>query len=732
MMRCSYLVAVLLAGLLSSAGMLRAAPGPKPAGGPLDEHRPSADIWSLVEVSSDRDTQNLLAELDVDVEGGSATKLHVLIRADQLYLLDVLRIPYSVLHSDHAGQQPETLGERGLGYHNADGVLFSLEALAEQYPEVVRYVDLGRSWEGRRIGGLLLSDQPHLREFDEPSLRLLGGHHGDEYSSVEVTLDIAWTLAERYKAGDSEAQNLLDNNELWIAPLINPDGHVEFTRRNSRNVDLNRNYSYLWSSTGAGGDAPFSEVETAAIRGLSVARSFHHSLSLHSGATNLGWVWNSLTLPTPEEPWMEARCNDYLGATEDPDFWITNGADWYISFGDTNDWSYGNRGGHDYTLEVSLEKTPPEEDLPGVLAFHTGPSISFLAAGGAEGILFRVIDSEGRPVEAEIGGADLTWRGYSDPETGIFARPLAEGGYNLSIEALGYPDTQAEFDSSIPPQLTEVVLTIHPGTVPTRVEGAEISEAQSGNLAICSPRIEETAGEVEVLFSREGPLPADGLHAETEVGSPCISVEFSPRDLISEAWRREGEWSVVVMAEGGESLALLPMGVLIAAADPGFSIHEISLEEGASKGQVDLLLEGTELPRGALIRAIGPEGSRALPVDRPVDLGDDSYRVSFDTENWQEGPWSLRIFGGGHWLALSGVLLLEDGVLTAQDLSDPEEPPEPPDPEAEEEDTPLPGVLGGGGCTCGELGNVPPPLRVSGLALALLVGYSRRRRRTCP
>lgn len=690
----------------------------------------AAEVWSLVAVPADPDTANQLRQLDVDVEGGLADRLHVLVRPQDLRLLDQAAIPYELLHPDHQSLKPETLGARGLSYHDPQGILYSLQAISQQYPEVARYVEWGLSSEGRPLGGLLLSDQPGIREADEPSLRLLGGHHGDEYSSVEVALNIAWTLVERYSSGDPLVRDLLDRNELWLAPLVNPDGHAAFTRRNSQNVDLNRNYSYLWSSAGASGETPFDQPETTAVRALSTTRSFHHSLSLHSGATNLGWVWNSSYDPTPEAEWLEDRSNDYLSTTEDPDFWITNGAEWYLTFGDTNDWSYGVRGGHDYTLEVSLDKTPKEEDLPTVVAYHSGPAIEFMEAGASEGLLLRVTDSAGRPVEAEIEHLDKGWIGYSDPETGVFARPIPSEEQLLAIRALGYPEVQMTVSGSAPPVLNEVMLSVHPGTVPSRIEGADVLEDGDSTLTICSPRLGEAQGEVEVLFSREGPFPAEGMRGETKAGSPCVSVDLSPEELVPEAWRRKGEWNVVVRANTGESLALLPTGVLIGPAAPNFSVQAISLEDSSIEERTDLTIEGTGLPLGALIRAIGPNGRRVLPSERPADLDHEHYRVSFDTTDWEDGPWSLRLFGAGHWLGIPSALLVADGGIEVQELGPPEEPDPPPtNPPAQEPDDPA--ILGASGCACGHSRNTLSPLGVQGLVCALLVGYSRRRRRTC-
>jgi len=722
MARSGLIAAVLLLSFSSAQGALASSRSSSPEDTPEFTLRAT---WSLIEVSSDPGVQDLLRGLNVDVEGGDRDSLHVSIRPEDLPLLDTLGVAYQVLHEDLSVLKPTSTEERGASYHDADGVVFVLQALADEYPEIARYIELGRSWEGRPIAGLLLTDTPEIREMDEPSMRLLGGHHGDEYSSVEVTIDIAWTLAERYKQGDEDVQSLLDSREVWIAPLVNPDGHTEFTRRNSRDVDLNRNYSYLWTSSGASGESPFSEVETQAVRQLSIARSFDHSISVHSGATNLGWVWNSDYDATPEEPWMEGLCTDYLTWTQDPEFWVTNGADWYISFGDTNDWSYGVRGGHDYTLEVSEEKTPPEEDLNEVLSFHTDASIRFLSGGAVEGLLLRFTDSLGRGLEATVTGTESGWKGFSDPETGAFARPLPSGVQSVTISAHGYNSQVLDLESTLNPDLQVVILSSHPDTTPTRIEGANLSLEGSSEFAICSARLAETEGEVDVLLSREGDEPPTGVRGATELGTPCVSVTLSAEQLVPEGWRREGEWNVIVEGESGEALALLPNGILISSNSPGYTVTSVVIENEDAAPNPSLMIAGTNLPRGALVRAIGPDGSRAFPVGRADNREDNSYQVEFDVSNWAEGPWSLRLFGAGHWLELSQVLLLEDGLLSVVENELPTEPDDPPPDEPDDS-----GRLGLTGCLCVNQGNISSSEGVSSLVLALLVGYSRRRRRT--
>ncbi|MEL6891169.1 MAG: DUF2817 domain-containing protein, partial [Actinomycetota bacterium] len=58
-----------------------------------------------------------------------------------------------------------------------------------------------------------------------------------------------------------------DDVELWLVPLLNPDGSAAGTRCNANGVDLNRNFSWSWRPS-TGGPAAFSEPESTAIRAL--------------------------------------------------------------------------------------------------------------------------------------------------------------------------------------------------------------------------------------------------------------------------------------------------------------------------------------------------------------------------------------------------------------------------------------------------------------------------------
>lgn len=133
---------------------------------------------------------------------------------------------------------------------------------------------LGRSVEGRAI-------QAHI--FLGPARRtvlVLGGIHGDEPKSVFVSRRFIDLLR------DDRAASV---GTRWVVvPLVNPDGYAKRVRRNSRRVDINRNFpTRNWACTSSksrmyGGPSPASEPETVAV--LSVVKRYRPSriVTIHS------------------------------------------------------------------------------------------------------------------------------------------------------------------------------------------------------------------------------------------------------------------------------------------------------------------------------------------------------------------------------------------------------------------------------------------------------------------
>jgi PKD repeat protein len=149
------------------------------------------------------------------------------------------------------------------------------------------------------------------------------------------TIFYMWYLLENYGTND-EVTYLVNNLQLYFVPCINPDGYVynETTnpngggmwRKNRRNngggvygVDLNRNYSYGWGTTGTSnntnndtycGPSAFSEPETQAIRWLVQNNHFITAFNAHTYAEEILFPIGTTTAEfAPHHNWFQDESN---------------------------------------------------------------------------------------------------------------------------------------------------------------------------------------------------------------------------------------------------------------------------------------------------------------------------------------------------------------------------------------------------------------------------------------
>lgn len=258
-------------------------------------------------------------------------------------------------------------------YHSYDEVITELIALEDS--GVARTYIIGSTHEGRDILAVKISDNPSDAE-NEPGAIFLGCHHAREWISVEVPLYIAQYLADNYET-DAEVKHLVDSCEIWIVPVVNPDGYeysrtVDRTWRKNRRdngdgtfgVDLNRNYSYMWggpdaspttSSEAYRGPYAFSEPETQAVRDLVLADDFRVLMSYHNYGQQIYYPWAYTWEPCSDyipmsSMYLKMRnlINEMSGAIYTS--WTEQNG--YLIGGETGDWSYGELGIYSFGIEL--------------------------------------------------------------------------------------------------------------------------------------------------------------------------------------------------------------------------------------------------------------------------------------------------------------------------------------------------------------------------------------------
>ena len=158
-----------------------------------------------------------------------------------------------------------------------------LNDMQRQYPDLIRLVKIGTTYEGRDI--ILVKISKNVESADEkPALLYTGTIHAREWIGHELALKFIEYLAKNQNV-NPVLEKSLNESTLYMVPCLNPDGyeysrkHFSFWRKNRRpnkdgtiGVDLNRNFSIGFkkikdtSSNVYGGEEPFSEAETRAIK----------------------------------------------------------------------------------------------------------------------------------------------------------------------------------------------------------------------------------------------------------------------------------------------------------------------------------------------------------------------------------------------------------------------------------------------------------------------------------
>ena len=97
-----------------------------------------------------------------------------------------------------------------------------MQSFPKLYPSLCSLDTIGTSINGKLVLALKISDNPAVDE-DKPAVFYTSTMHGDETGGFILMLHLADYLLKNYNL-DARVKNLIDNLEIWINPLANPDG----------------------------------------------------------------------------------------------------------------------------------------------------------------------------------------------------------------------------------------------------------------------------------------------------------------------------------------------------------------------------------------------------------------------------------------------------------------------------------------------------------------------------
>lgn len=369
-----------------------------------------------------------------------------------------------------------------------------MNQFALDHPDICTIVNAGSTVQGRQILFVKISDNVNQKEA-EPQFMFSSSMHGDETTGYVLMLRLIDTLLTSYGT-DTRLTNLVDNDEIWINPLANPDGTYHggnntvngATRYNANGVDINRNFPD--PAEGPHPDGYAWQPETIAMKTLAENNDFILSANFHGGTEVVNYPWDTWSRLHPDNTWWmlishlyadTAQANSPPGYMSGYNDGITNGYAWYRVTGGRQDFFTYFHQGREVTIELSDTKLLSPSLLPAYWYYNKESFLDYME-NTYYGIRGIVTDTSGNPVKAkiEIPAHDLdNSEVYSDSITGAYYRMIAAGTYTITFSADNYitktiPNVQAiNFQSS----------TLNIQLVPnqTPVELTSFTAVQNGN-----------------------------------------------------------------------------------------------------------------------------------------------------------------------------------------------------------------------------------------------------------
>jgi hypothetical protein len=301
------------------------------------------------------------------------------------------------------------------GYRTVEEMQAFLDAKVAAYPNLAEKVDIGDSWCKTHLGACT---QPNSwNGFDlwvmhitnrsiagpKPVFWYDAGIHSREIATPEVAMRFIDYLLNNY-GHDADATWLVDWHDIWVMPMLNPDGHhmnesngegtPTFHRKNADRddgcstydqfgTDINRNYSFQWGCCGGSsgnacsetyrGPAAESEEETQALaakvrqlipdqRGpletdAAPLTTTGTLINMHSNAAQNLYPWGYTSAYAPNRTDLRnigrhMSSQQVLPVGNNYEY-CQNTECLYVVDGDEKNWAYGELGIPGYSLELS-------------------------------------------------------------------------------------------------------------------------------------------------------------------------------------------------------------------------------------------------------------------------------------------------------------------------------------------------------------------------------------------
>ncbi len=470
--RPSVLVLLLSSAFLAASGIALtgvvatgpAAAAEDPAGGS------PAKYFVDVRLAAPEQARDLAAQ-GFDVAGVDREQPAAGVVATEAELARLRALGYVYVIREQQGPGPRALeATEALGQYTDPLEMMSfVNQVVATYPSLAEKVILeGTLFEGQKQIAVHITKDvslPNLR----PRFILDAQHHAREVMTSEIAKDVINYLTARYST-DTAVRRWVDNIDIWIVPMVNPDGIAymfntdSYWRRNRHPgcaVDLNRNYDFLWNACNGSsgscssdtfrGTAPASEPETRGLDTLTQNKRPFFTLSYHSYGEYLMYSYGCSD--PDEKAALEAfaqelnakleRDNGQKGGWKTGPIWSTI----YEADGGSVDAQYGRHGAYGFVIEVNTGGFQPDYDTwrnPTITRQRVAWQHFLDKMLDGPQVRGRVTDAQtGAPLPAAVGFAEVTFTHGELPrhadDRGLF-HLLAQANrtYTLQVSHPGY------------------------------------------------------------------------------------------------------------------------------------------------------------------------------------------------------------------------------------------------------------------------------------------------------
>lgn len=334
------------------------------------------------------------------------------VAAQRLALAAALALALTALPVPRSTAAAEPPGFEHL--HTYAEVGATIEQLVADHPDIARAFSIGRSYEGRELWAVKISDNVALDE-DEPEVAIGALIHARERLGNEMAMYLLRELTDGYTT-DERIRRLVDEREIYILPMLNPDG-AEYDiyggafkswRKNRQpipgssaiGIDLNRQFSYQWRCCGGGSDRPRHEMyrgwapwvapEAVAYRDFVNSRvvggrqQLTAFLNLHTEGRLVLWpyAYTYTDLPatmTADDHATFVAIGRQMAAGNG--YRARQGSDLYIIDGDHDDWLYHRHRIFALTIEMTrtaLRHYPTRAEVAADTALNRESVVHFL------------------------------------------------------------------------------------------------------------------------------------------------------------------------------------------------------------------------------------------------------------------------------------------------------------------------------------------------------------------